>query len=949
MGRAPPSGSSSGHGPEGADLQITEGASIGRYIVLRAVGRGAMGTVLSALDPELDRKVALKVLHATARGGDRARLQREAQALARLSHANVMVVHDVGTWVDPAGERHVFLAMELVEGETLSDWLESAPRSIAAIVDAFAQAGRGLAAAHAAGLVHRDFKPHNVLVANDGRVRVTDFGLARAFADDARVPITGDPDAGPISLPEVPLNDTITRTGEWVGTPAYMAPEQLEGRPADPRADQFAFCVALFEALHGARPFTARTPGAILEAIRAGRIATPASSRRVPRRLRRALAQGLAADPEARHRSMDALIDVLERPASLWTRAVPVIALVLGAVGWWSMSARAHDWCEGVDERTDEVWGPARRLEVQERFAAVQAPYARDVWRNVATELDRRAEEWALAQGEACAEQASAPAVAARRMACLHRRLESLRSYTDLLLEADAGIVEHAIEGLEGIGDASDCERVRGAPMSHDAASDEARLELTSELARVDVYGDLGRFREAVEVARSARARAVTIGDRWLEAEAVYALGRALEDDGHPDEAEQAYHDAFAVALAAGHDEVVARAAMSVAVLVSQSERMQDARRWIEHAEGAVERLGEGAGRLAPQLENARGRVAHLAGDFEAAREAFDHARRLREELVGADHPALASYLVNLGHALAELGRLEESAEAMQRAADLEERGYGPEHPRLATTLAALCATLSELDRADEAIARCTRAREIFQTTVGESHPRMGTTLTNLGNAYGRAGRYAEAIEAYEAARRNAEAIYGPDDGRTALVLNNLGVLHELRGEYEAALADHRRALEIMARSLGEDHPRTAVARMNLGSVLGKLERWDEAEPVIRRAVVTLEATRGADHPDIALALGMLAETFLHRDRPADAVPLLERAREAIGNAEGHARQAAQTDFALGSALWESGQDRDRGLRLVHAARKAFVALGEAGADNVADVDAWLVKSTGSP
>jgi tetratricopeptide (TPR) repeat protein len=873
------------------------GATIGRYLVLAEVGRGARGTVVSALDPELDRKVALEVLHAAARGGDRGRLQREAQALARLSHPNVMVVHDVGTWTDSAGGPHVFLAMELVEGERLSDWLAGGRRSALSILDAFVQAGRGLAAAHAAGLVHGDFSPHNVLVGADGRVRVTDFGRAS------------------------------------------MAPEHLEGHPAEPpadpaanpAADQLAFCVALHEALQG------RSTGTSL-------------ARGVPRAVARALARGLAADPEARHRSMDDLLDALQRRSSWIWRVVPATVVALAGLGLYGALAPTHDWCEGVADRLDEVWGPSRRRKVEARFAAIAAPYAQDVWSSVATELDRRTEAWGVAQREACVQQATEPAVAARRMACLHRRLESMRSFTDLLLEADAAIVEHALEGLEGIGTVDECDRARGGPMAHDAAGEEARLELTSELSRIDVYGDLGRFRDAVDAARSARARAVTLGDRWLEAEAVYGLARALEDDGRPDEAEQAYHDAFAVALAAGHDEVVARAAMSVAVLVSQSERTQDARRWIEHAEGAVERLGEGAGRLAPQLENARGRVAHLAGDFEASREAFERALRLREAtLVGDDHSALASYLVNLGHALAELGRLEESAATMERAADLEERRYGPDHPRLATTLAALCGTLSELDRTDEAITHCARAREIFQGTVGESHPRMGTTLTNLGNAYGRAGRYSEAIEAYEAARRNAEAAYGPDDGRTALVLNNLGVLHELQGEHEAALDYHGRSLEIMARVLGEDHPRTAVARMNFGSALGKLERWAEAEPVVRRALATLEETRGDDHPDVALALGMLAETYLKRDRPAEAVPLLERAREVIARADGKARQAAQTDFALGAALWESGLDRERGMELVQAARAAFVALAEAGADEVIDVDSWLADSTSAP
>lgn len=945
QGPCDPRGSATAPGPE-----IAEGAVIGRYVVLGRVGAGATGVVLSAFDPELDRKVALKVLHAAAGDGDRARLQREAQALARLSHPNVMVVHDVGTWTDPSGGRHVFLAMELVEGHTLSDWLAASPRSPSAILAVFVDAGRGLAAAHAAGLVHRDFKPHNVLVGADGRVRVTDFGLARAWAEDGVVSVRRA-DTEPIIATDSHLDSTLTRSGVWVGTPAYMAPEQFEGQPPDPRADQFSFCVALYEALWGKRPFAGRVPGAIYESIRSGRIAAPPGRRGVPAPVRRAVVRGLALDPAARHSSMDALLVALRRRRRPSARVLGLALFGITGVGLLVGTPEKHDWCDGVAERMHDVWGSTRRQVIEARLRTVSAVrgesvWVEDVWDKVVPDLDARADAWVSAQREACALQSESPALAARRMACLHRRLEAMRSYTDLLADADGGIMAHAVEGLDGLGRAEDCTAMGIGPGPATDVADEARLHLTAELSRIDVLGDLGRYHDAVETARRARASAVTLGDRWLEAEAIYGLARTLEDDGHPDEAEQAYHDAFAVAVAAAHEEVVARAAISVAVLVAHGERHEDATRWIGHAEAAIERMGEGRRAFVPQLYNARGRVAHLSGDFEAAREAFDQAYRSRAEILGEDDVALASYLVNLGHSLAELGRLDESVAATRRAAELEERGYGASHPRLATTLTALCGTLSALDRIDEAVEACTRAREILVATVGETHPRMGTTLSNLGNAYGRGGHYALAIEAYEAARRNAEAVFGPDDARTALVDNNLGVLHELRGEYALALADHRRALVIFARALGEDHPRTSVVRMNLGSVLSKLERWGEAEITVRRAIEGLERRLGTEHPDVALALGMLAETYLQRARPAEAVALLERARTILAGAEGHARQVAQTDFALGAALWESGIDRPHARELVQRARAAFVALDNAGTDDVGELDAWLAAHT---
>ncbi|MBL8743732.1 MAG: serine/threonine protein kinase, partial [Myxococcales bacterium] len=239
------------------------GQTIGRYRVIGRLGEGGMGAVLAAHDPELDRTVALKILHESAgdeRGELRDRLAREARAMAKLAHPNVVAVYDVGA--DPASGQ-LFVTMELVDGTTLRDWLRT-PRSSRAILDVFMAAGTGLAAAHAAGLVHRDFKPENVLVGRDGRVRVGDFGLARpprgAAASDA------------------PLSPTLTRTGAIIGTPAYMAPEQFLGEAADARSDQFAFAVALFEALRGERPFAGASLRELSENVVAGRLSPSVAS-----------------------------------------------------------------------------------------------------------------------------------------------------------------------------------------------------------------------------------------------------------------------------------------------------------------------------------------------------------------------------------------------------------------------------------------------------------------------------------------------------------------------------------------------------------------------------------------------------------------------------------------------------------------------------------------------
>jgi serine/threonine protein kinase len=341
------------------------GDPIGRYIVRDHVAEGGMGLIVTAEDPELGRVVAIKLLHPDLTGAaheQQQRLQREAQAMAKVSHANLVTVFDVGTH-----EGQVFVAMEYVVGVTLRQWL-GPKRDWRDIVEMFCSAGRGLAAAHKAGLVHRDFKPANVLVGDDGVPQVLDFGLVRRAGEVDEIP---DPDDDDEPLPrEDTLAIDLTRTGSVMGTPAYMAPEQHLGQPTDARSDQFAFCVALYEALYDERPFPGQDAGRVTMAVLENERRPKPESTEVPDEVYRVLDRGLSREPEDRYPSMEPLLEALgeqvlrarapapaqPEPTRRWPLVVGAIAvLIAGGAAVMAISGNddgGDDGVEAVDAAT---------------------------------------------------------------------------------------------------------------------------------------------------------------------------------------------------------------------------------------------------------------------------------------------------------------------------------------------------------------------------------------------------------------------------------------------------------------------------------------------------------------------------------------------------------------------------------------------------------------------
>lgn len=330
------------------------------------LGRGGMGEVYAAFDEHLKRRIAIKRIN--RRSDDeqtRHRSLREAHALARLAHPNIVTVYEAFE-VDA----QLCIVMELVAGQTLREWLADSPRSLSEILGILVQAGRGIAAAHAAGLVHRDLKPDNIMIGDDGRVRVMDFGLARG--------VEGREDTPEFEIPWPraidPLFGSITHNGVFIGTPGYMAPEQHLGLAADVRTDVFGYCVLAFEALHGQRPFQGRDDAAVREATLAGLVAvTPGA--KVPAWLDTVIRRGLIVEPAARWPAMETLLDALTRdPLAGRRRRWRIVALfVLAGVLVMASAAAVAALREANERARSEAAATTRLAAVESTIAAAEA------------------------------------------------------------------------------------------------------------------------------------------------------------------------------------------------------------------------------------------------------------------------------------------------------------------------------------------------------------------------------------------------------------------------------------------------------------------------------------------------------------------------------------------------------------------------------------------------
>jgi serine/threonine protein kinase/tetratricopeptide (TPR) repeat protein len=818
---------------------LARGATIGRFQVIALVGKGGMGEVYAAYDPELDRNVAIKLLRAGKNSDSdegRARMMREAQATARVSHPNVVIVYDAGTFQD-----RVFIAMEFVEGHTLGYWMHARTRSWPEVLEVFTAAGRGLAAAHERDLVHRDFKPDNVMIGADGQVRVMDFGLVQIAgerhaeeadgdadgASDGRVeaaqeddvtaelsgPRNGRGGSGPTAVngptgtdpddilttralstgrgawrgPRTGPNPNLTRFGASVGTPAYMSPEQFRGEPTDAATDQFSFCVALYEALYSERPFAGRTPDDLGKNVVGGFVRTAPQSSRVPAWIREVLLRGLAVNPAGRWPSMTALLAQLEQQPAVASRRRFVAAAAAKLAGVWEVPR---------GDRPTEI---PTRAEIRRAFLATGKPYAKKAWVTTSRILDEYARRWADLYVESCeathVRNEHSTEVLDLRIGALQEGLEDLKALCRVFRHATPEVVENAVNAANALRGLDRCENIEllraVVRPPEDAATRAAVARLRTELSDMRALFRVGRLSDALTAAAPLRQQAAALGYAPLLADVLISVASVCCEKGMTDEGTRLYEEALWTALRCRHDETATEAATYLIFPVGSGPSLGEAAEtWSRLAETLLERMG--------------------------------------------GHDLIWSWLLTNRSALRLLqGRPLDSLEDARRAVAAKEKVLGAKHPDLALSLNNLALCLDYLGEVPEAVDQMARAVPIVENGLGADHPRTGWFLSNYSELLNRAGRFAEAGQAAERARAIMEREYDPLIVTYPLVA--LGASALGLGEVERALAVLERAND--TRTAKEPDPaRRAEARFMLARAL-----WEQGKDQARAR--TLAAT----------------------------------------------------------------------------------------------------------
>jgi eukaryotic-like serine/threonine-protein kinase len=859
-------------GPEEAPPNI--GASIGRFLVLEVIGMGGMGMVLSAFDPQLDRKVALKILRGAV--DRREALLSEARAMARLQHPNVVAVHEVDT-IDGVS----LLVMEHVVGRTMRAWLAEEKRSWREIVQMFRGAGAGLSAAHRVGLVHRDIKPDNMLVGFDGRPRVADFGLA--FHQEG-------------------------------GTAGYMPPEEV----GDARADQFSFCVSLWEALHGAKP----TPDPALP-----------TDKRVPLRIDRALARGLSRRPEDRWSSMDELLSALQPHQQRPFWVAWVTAVVLAALAAFAVGKRGADVerCDGGDALIARTWDDPTRTRVRDAFRRTNAPYADATFRLVDRSLTTRTRNWATAHREACeatkVRHEQSDALLDLRMQCLRKAKAELGALVSAFASIDrTGLNRAAQEAAldDAVAACSDLEALtarRARPLDPQAAKIMVHLE--DETARIDALDRLGRWKEAMVTGHALVATSRVVGDSASTGAALFTLGLTQLHLSDIDAALRSFYEAARFAGDAKDDLLLARI-WSGAVFAHGvgRHRYGEAEAFYRVGLAALQRVGN-PGRVLAQLYSDWASTLQDRGDFLDALPLRLLALIVRVKVGGERSFTVAVSLADIAATLDFLGRPGPATPFLREALSIAEEVLGPDHPVTATIVQNFGALLTNQRRHIEAAPYYQRALDLRLRVLGPDNPQVANSLIGLANTRVTEHRFAEARDLVGRAR----AIYqrsghGRSDAE-AMVL--LGTIAQREGKLAEAHRLFQEAMVGMSKEGDESYDLIAVNRSDAEVLLGD-GKISQARTAMDRALAIEKATAGADYSERMETLRVMGNLLLAERRGSEARTAF---REAIRLGE---KQFGAADPALGS-VWIGLSEAQRATgdepgALISAERAVVIAAG---------------------
>ncbi len=921
-------------------------ATVGRFESLGVLGRGGMGVVLRARDPELNRPVALKLLapgkwSGTADSLGESRLQREAQAMAKLSHPNVVTVYEMGRIGHDS-----FIAMELIEGETLRGWLNVKPRSWRTIVEIFVACGRGLAAAHAVALVHRDFKPENVLVDKQDRPRVSDFGLVATG-------IVTNPEDLPASTEFDRISKELTVRGAIVGTPAYMAPEQWAGLEVDARTDQFAFCVALWEALHGQRPFTGDVGGILRANVLVGKISEPPPpatppdvSARAQHRIDAALRRGLAVDRDARWPSLDVLLAELERAVAVQRKgpilAVAATALLVGggALGLSHWMQKRTPTCSDPTPDLAGKWDAAIASSIAAKFAATGLPFAASEWQTVQASLDSYAKRWATGSLEACRDtherKTQSPALLDQRQACLQRGKLGLLALARTFNAIDRDGVSEARTAAAHLPDLAACDNAdRLTALVARPTDPSLRREIEAVeamLADVGVARKRGVDPTAIAQLDAAIAAARKTAYAPLIANALYLQGEIAQERRDPKRSEVAFREAAALAADGKDDELAADAWMGVLMSVGdQRDNVEAARALVPVADAAIRRAGDSP-RLRFHYYSVVGAAEAQSGQLDDAYKHFVAAR----EVAGGDPVWRATIAVDLATVT---WQREGEAKALPLAVDataLAQAAWGEHHPKYAQAVMLHSQLLDNLGKSAESKVLIETAIAIYEGAFGRKSIPVADALLSVGNVRRNLGAMKEAQAAYEESIAINAALDAQASSR-ALPMIGLAQLYIETAQPELAIPQLDIALPLLASSAGKDSFDYGLAQYFKAAALVDADRCSDAEPLLTNII---EATKLPFQTGGWLLRG---RCVAQQKKWREAEPIFAKGLALCKDIGCEPDITGALTFYRGQALVESGQDRVGGAQL---AKQGYDTVLPADANGARRMEPWLRART---
>jgi len=894
-------------------VSLGNGAKLGRYQIVRSIGRGGMGAVYLAHDPQLDRDVAIKLLHA---GTSSDSLIHEAKALAKLDDRHVVQVFDAG---EHGGE--VFIAMQLVDGEDLASALASRKPSVQQIISWFVDAARGLAAAHAAALVHRDFKPSNVLIDGRGRVAVTDFGLAVSTAESDGA-----------------------RSG-FAGTPIYMAPEQHALQPATEASDQFSFCVALWEALFGQHPYLPRdastSAAEIGMHITTGELIPPPRDRGVPRTVVDVLTRGLARDPKARWPAMTDLIAQLapiQRRRTWPLVAIGIAAAAAGGVGVWLVASRHQgpSCDEQASQRLAVAWNPARAAAIQHQLATSHRSYAAAVADRSTKQLDAYGTRWRQLAIGAC-QSGGAADFLARERACLDARLDSLHATADVLA-GTADVVDHAADVTDALPALADCtnrDALLAVPSTPPPSQAAQIAALDRDLDHVTALQS-AESTHTLDEARRLAARADALGWQPAVARAHIAVGKALSANFMPGALEELTQGAQ-LAIANHQDRDAIHGWITALDEAWYLHKPDVVAMVITQARTTAARANDPG--LSLQLEITYGRALIQMQRWDEGLEICRAAIVAADKLANTTDDDRARDCVFEG--LLPAGKMDElHAVTHERIAAVTER-FGPDSPNLATydlVLAEVDAARGDLKNARSEIDRA-------MAVVAKAYP-QGGTLRNVEVMRVNAevelaeGKPTESLATYRQALALAGSVEPKPIVELAQIQTGIASIVAESGDRDAALKAFDDAIAA-ARAQSSESMSLAMLLLNYGQLVGEtdfdagLRAFDEARQIMERV----------KDPRASYASAAMAVIELKHDRWADARRHADEAVEfAKHDPDAIPENTAQLQMILARAIVHTKGDMKRVRALAQEARATFVKLGPAHAGQVREIDTFVAS-----